>query len=72
MNVPGVNGGEPHRVQSPLARISDFTSPSQPSLTPSMFSTPKKVSFTGVGKMPHVDGGLFNVLPETERGGVEG
>ena len=71
-NSPGVRGGEQQRVQSPPARISDCTSPSQPSFTPSMFSRAKKGPVTGVGRTPQVDGGLLMALPDTERGGVEG
>ena len=70
VNVPGVRGGDPQRVQSPPARISDFTSPSHPSFTPSIFSVPKNVLLTGVGSNPL--GGLLIALPETERGGVDG
>lgn len=71
-DVPGVNGGEQLRVQSPPARISDWTSPSQPSLTPSMFSSVKNAGDTGVGVMPQVQGGLLIALSETESGGVDG
>lgn len=71
-HLPGVRGGEQQRVQSPPARISDCTSPSQPSFTPSMFSRAKKGPATGVGRTSQVDGGLLMVLPDTERGGVEG
>jgi hypothetical protein len=68
----GVIGGESDRVQSALARISVWTSPSQPSLTPSTFSKAKKVSEIGVCCAPLVDGGLLMELPEAESGGVEG
>lgn len=72
-DVPGVNGGEQHRVQSPPARISLWTSPWHPSLTPSIFfSSPMYAPVTGVGKTPQVDGGLLEALPEKERGGVDG
>lgn len=71
-DVPGVNVGEQDRVQSPPARISLCTSPSHPSLTPSMLSSPVCAPVTGVGNIPHVDGGLLALLPETESGGVDG
>lgn len=71
-DLPGVKGGEYDRVQSPPARISLFTSPSQPSFTPSMFSSVKNGPDTGVGSMLHVDGGLLMELPDTDNGGVEG
>lgn len=71
-NIPGVSGGEHDPVQSPPARISLFTSPSQPSLTPSIFPKKNGGLETGVRTVPHVDGGLLAVLPVTDRGGVEG
>lgn len=72
-DVPGVNGGEQHRVQSPPARISLCTSLWHPSLTPSMFfSSPIYAPVSGVGKIPQVDGGLLEALPEKESGGVDG
>lgn len=40
----GVSGGDPHRVQSPPARISVCTSPSHPSLTPRRLSSESRVS----------------------------
>lgn len=70
--VPGVNGGEPQRVQSPPARISVCTSPSHPSFTPSRLSMGSRPAETGVGRISHVDGGLLTVLADTERGGVDG
>lgn len=70
-DLPGVNVGE-RQVQSPPARISLCTSPSHPSFTPSILSRPIYVRVTGVGKTPHVDGGLLAALPEKESGGVDG
>lgn len=72
LNIPGVSGGEPHRAQSPPARISDLTSPSHPSFTPSIFSSGSRSLETGVGKIPQVEGGLLTVLALTDKGGVEG
>lgn len=72
MNIPGVKGGEQHRVHSPPARISDCTSPSQPFLTPSIFSRAKNGPLKGVGTGPQLDGGLLTLLPDTDSGGVEG
>ena len=72
-DVPGVNGGEQHRVQSPPARISLCTSLWHPSLTPSMFfSSPMYALVTGVGRISQVDGGLLEALLEKESGGVDG
>jgi len=71
-NIPGVNGGEQHRVQSPPARISLLTSPSQPSFTPSMFPKFMYDAVIGVARTLHVEGGLLAALPDTERGGVDG
>lgn len=59
-------------MKSAPARISDCTSLSHPSFTPSMFSRPKKSPWTGVGNTPQVDGGLLMALPEVDSGGVEG
>ena len=72
-DLPGVNGGEQHRVQSPPARISLCTSLWHPSLTPSIvFSSPMYALVTGVGRTPQLDGGLLEALPEKESGGVDG
>lgn len=65
-------GGESVRAHSGLARISVWTSVSQPSLTPSTFSKEKKPSLMGVCRVPLADGGLLMVLPEEDNGGVEG
>ena len=37
-----------------------------------MLSSPMCAPVTGVGSIPHVDGGLLALLPETESGGVDG
>ena len=71
-NVPGVKGGEQHRVQSPPARISLCTSPSHPSFTPIILSSPRNEPVTGVGRIPQVEGGLLLVLPDEDNGGVDG
>ena len=70
-SIPGFICGEPQKLKSP-AKISEFTSSSQPSFTPSKPSTPKKAPLTGVGNNPHVDGGLLIALADEERGGVDG
>jgi len=67
----GVMGGDPHRAQSPPARFSDWTSPWQPSFTPSNAPSPKNTVFTGVGRMSQLDG-LLMALPEADKGGVDG
>jgi len=71
-DIPGVNGGEQHRVQSPPARISLCTSPSQPSFTPFILSRPMYEPVTGVGNTPQVEGGLLVALPDEDSGGVDG
>lgn len=68
----GVMGGEPHRAQSPPARISVWTSPSHPSFTPCRLSSGRRPWQTGVGIIPQEDGGLLTVLADTESGGVDG
>lgn len=68
----GVIGGESERDQSGLARISVCTSVSHPSLTPSTFSKEKKVSVRGVCRVPLAEGGLLILLPEADKGGVDG
>ena len=68
-NIPGVNTGEPLRVKSPPARISLETSPWHPSFTP---SRPMHDPVVGVGRIPHVDGGLLAALPDDESAGVGG
>lgn len=64
-------GGVFERDQSAFAKISEWTSPSQPSFTPSTFSKLKKPSLTGVCRTSLVDGGLLIVLPGVESGGGE-
>ena len=67
-------GGDSDRVHSGWARISVWTSPSQPSFTPSTFSKERKFSEIGVRCAPVLDGGLLLLmeLAEAESGGVEG
>lgn len=73
MSLPGVKGGEQVRDQSPPARIWLVTSPTQPSFTPSRFSSMvKNGPDTGVGKTLQLEGGLLTELPETDNGGVDG
>ena len=68
--IPGVSGGDPALVQSSPARMVDFSSISQPSFTPFMFSIKNEV--LGVGKTPELIGGLLTLLPEIDSGGVAG
>ena len=63
---------KPDLVTEASAKISVCTSVSQPSLTPSTFSKEKKPSAVGVCNVQLADGGLLMVLPEEERGGVDG
>jgi len=67
----GVIGGDPHRAQSPPARFSDWTSPSQPSFTPSNPSRPRNMVLIGVCRDSQVDG-LLKVLPDEDKVGVVG
>ena len=64
-----MRAGDPLRAKSPPARISLETSPWHPSLTP---SKPIYDPVVGVGRTPHVDGGLLAALPDEERAGVDG
>lgn len=68
----GVKGVEHGRKISPPARISFFTSPSQPSFTPSIIAEPMYDPVTGVGSIAQVEGGLLLALPDTDKGGVDG
>lgn len=70
-HIPGVNGGDPQRAQSPPAKFSAWTSSSQPSLTPSKLSWAKNMVLTGVGRTSQLDG-LLIALAEADRGGVDG
>ena len=69
---PGVKSGEQAREKSPPARISLLTSPSQPSLTPSIIPDAKKVPLIGVGRIPQVEGGLLLPLRGSDKAGVAG
>ena len=64
-------GGDADRHSAPADRISEHTSPSHPSLTPSIPCGEKK-ALTGVGMRSPNDGGLLALLPDEDSGGVAG
>ena len=59
-------------MNSPPARISFFTSPSQPSFTPSIIPEYMYDPVIGVGRRLDVEGGLLLPLLASDRAGVAG
>lgn len=71
-DLPGVIGGETERLQSTFAKLSAYMSASRPSFTTSYGWKPKYGPLIGVGRVMELAGGLLMVLPDVDKGGVDG